>query len=342
MGCTLKPIKQINEQPQAEKQLTVGEQTRARLVELAGLPANSDISAIALIDRLADVGVYSSEEAARLRESHVFNVQSLADQASADAAGQSQSYGTIDRIDGNRDLVPEAVGYAATDAELTLREVQLNADRQAGLIDDNVWEAVTAAVATNRQLIETWNAIADREVINVIGSVYGGVDMVKGGYRIAVNGEHTADNYLSAAAPALGGELGTAGKLGGRVVAKSGAIDYLSASAQKFLHRPYISAATRRAMGPVPPGMRNPHKHHILDLNGRAGEHRALVREGQDILRDVGIDPLKGLENLTWAPNRGHTMQATANLVSKLRQDAGSRKAILRTLEEFRDAARNR
>ena len=72
-------------------------------------------------------------------------------------------------------------------------------------------------------------------------------------------------------------------------------------------------------MGPKPSGMIGAHRHHILQLNGRAGVHRTLVREGQDILRSHNIDPVQGIENLVWAPNKGHTTAATRSLVEDLR-----------------------
>lgn len=81
-----------------------------------------------------------------------------------------------------------------------------------------------------------------------------------------------------------------------------------------------------RLMGPRPLGMRNAHRHHILETNGRPGEHRALVREGQDILQSYGIDPHQGTENLTWAPNTGHSLDNARPLVDELRmaQQAGA------------------
>ncbi len=98
-------------------------------------------------------------------------------------------------------------------------------------------------------------------------------------------------------------------------------------------------------MGPAPKGITRPHRHHILSLNGRAGEERALVREGQDILRGVDIDPLHGIENLTWAPNKGHTIDVTRTLVGELRaaQQAGAgKRQIVRILRQFGDEARGR
>lgn len=97
------------------------------------------------------------------------------------------------------------------------------------------------------------------------------------------------------------------------------------ANPQDKLPRVRFSAETERLMGPAPGGMINPHKHHILEVNGRPGEHRALVREGQDILRSYDIDPLQGVESLVWAPNKGHTIAPAQDLVNELRmaRDAG-------------------
>jgi hypothetical protein len=71
-------------------------------------------------------------------------------------------------------------------------------------------------------------------------------------------------------------------------------------------------------MGSAPDGMRYAHRHHILDVNGQPGPQRALVREGQGVLREYGIDPMHGAENLVWAPNRGHTIANTEALVRDL------------------------
>jgi RHS repeat-associated protein len=88
---------------------------------------------------------------------------------------------------------------------------------------------------------------------------------------------------------------------------------------QAKLPRVRLSAGTQRLLGDAPEVMINPHNHHILEVNGRAGEHRALIREGQIILKSFNIDPLQGIENLIIAPNKGHTLTAATNLVDDLR-----------------------
>lgn len=50
--------------------------------------------------------------------------------------------------------------------------------------------------------------------------------------------------------------------------------------------------------------MIDPHAHHILFKTGREGTQQELVKEGQEILRKYGIDPIVGEENLVWEPNR--------------------------------------
>ncbi len=55
---------------------------------------------------------------------------------------------------------------------------------------------------------------------------------------------------------------------------------------------------------PKPPNMKDAHGHHILYKKGNGPKQQALVKEGQAILREYGIDPFFGKENLVWAPNR--------------------------------------
>jgi hypothetical protein len=43
---------------------------------------------------------------------------------------------------------------------------------------------------------------------------------------------------------------------------------------QEKLPRVRFSAETRRLMGPAPGGMKNPHRHHILEVNGRDAARR--------------------------------------------------------------------
>jgi hypothetical protein len=53
---------------------------------------------------------------------------------------------------------------------------------------------------------------------------------------------------------------------------------------------------------PLPNGYKW-HAHHILFKEGLSDEQKLLVKEGQEILRQVGIDPLFGKEVFVWAPN---------------------------------------
>ena len=52
-----------------------------------------------------------------------------------------------------------------------------------------------------------------------------------------------------------------------------------------------------------PTDMVDPHAHHILYKKGLGQKQQELVREGQEILRRYGMDPIIGKENLVWAPN---------------------------------------
>lgn len=73
------------------------------------------------------------------------------------------------------------------------------------------------------------------------------------------------------------GGLGRLGRVGGVEVV----VDI-----QAKLPRVRLSAETQLQLRESAyKNMENPHDHHILSVNGRLGAERALVREGQDILR---------------------------------------------------------
>ena len=79
----------------------------------------------------------------------------------------------------------------------------------------------------------------------------------------------------------------------------------------------------KKEIGDPPTGMTDPHAHHILFKEGNGEAQKKLVKEGQEILREVGIDPIFGKENLVWAPNRvkgQHGIDALENVVEKLRE----------------------
>ena len=83
----------------------------------------------------------------------------------------------------------------------------------------------------------------------------------------------------------------------------------------------------RQQIGAPPERMVDPHAHHILFKEGNGAAQKALVQEGQALLRRHGIDPVYGLENLVWAPNRitgQHDIRALRNVVDQLKA-VGSR-----------------
>jgi hypothetical protein len=72
------------------------------------------------------------------------------------------------------------------------------------------------------------------------------------------------------------------------------------------------------------------HAHHILFKSGQVGKQADLVKEGQEILRQVGIDPLFGKEVFVWAPLHAkgqHHTDTADDLVRDLKAlwDSGSR-----------------
>ncbi len=75
-------------------------------------------------------------------------------------------------------------------------------------------------------------------------------------------------------------------------------------------------------MGNPPADMVDPHAHHILFKEGNGQAQKTLVQEGQALLRRFGIDPIYGLENLVWAPNRitgQHDYAGLKNVVNQLK-----------------------
>ena len=103
-----------------------------------------------------------------------------------------------------------------------------------------------------------------------------------------------------------------------------------------------------KMIGSAPKGMVDPHAHHILFKKGNGVAQQALVKEGQKILKDFDIDPIYGVENLAWAPNRvagQHGIDALQNVVERLklvRDFGGNRVDIVKELELLAEVARQR
>ncbi|MFC8560215.1 T7SS effector LXG polymorphic toxin [Peribacillus frigoritolerans] len=104
----------------------------------------------------------------------------------------------------------------------------------------------------------------------------------------------------------------------------------------------------RGLIGDPPTAMINPHAHHILFKKGLGQKQQELVREGQEILRRYGIDPIIGKENLVWAPNAvigQHSLDALEEVVNRLRAIEamdGDFDDIVEALEDLGDIASTR
>jgi A nuclease family of the HNH/ENDO VII superfamily with conserved AHH len=109
-----------------------------------------------------------------------------------------------------------------------------------------------------------------------------------------------------------------------------------------------FAALLREKIGDPPAGMIDPHAHHILFKEGNGVAQKALVQEGQAILREYGIDPIKGTENLVWAPNRvagQHHIDSLSIVVNELKQVkefGGTRNDIIMKLQELGQLAARR
>lgn len=104
----------------------------------------------------------------------------------------------------------------------------------------------------------------------------------------------------------------------------------------------------RGLIGGPPTAMINPHAHHILFKKGLGQKQQELVREGQEILRRYGVDPIIGKENLVWAPNAvigQHSLDALEEVVNRLRAIEamdGDFDDIVEALEDLGDIASTR
>ena len=79
----------------------------------------------------------------------------------------------------------------------------------------------------------------------------------------------------------------------------------------------FYKGCQKGIVGEPQEGMYDPCAHHILFKTGLKGRQQDLVKEGQRILREYGIDPIVGQENIVWAP-RGVVGQHTTVSLEKV------------------------
>jgi len=196
-----------------------------------------------------------------------------------DYAAQYRSIMPVDvpsraTVDG---FLPQPVGgveLATSFTQLDTWRARAYDTYKSGYVEDGVQKTYSEAYYNdlmegynnNEALIHGWNARADREVVDLIGSVYGAVDVAKGAYRITVNGEHTVDNYLSAGSPLLG----VAGTLGGKLVGK------------------IFSGFSKTAKGV--PALRQQYIDAVEGLAGKATDMRAAGNSTEQIARTLHAD----------------------------------------------------
>ncbi|YCA42410.1 pre-toxin TG domain-containing protein [Bacillus sp. JZ8] len=100
-----------------------------------------------------------------------------------------------------------------------------------------------------------------------------------------------------------------------------------------------FGAYLRKAKGDPPAGMKRPHAHHVA-VKGVFVRRKKIVRSyaeyGRQLLRDVDIDPIFGLENLHWAPNKGHSnayIKAVTKELHRLKMENAPREEYVKKLE---------
>ncbi|MCM3539105.1 pre-toxin TG domain-containing protein [Priestia endophytica] len=133
-------------------------------------------------------------------------------------------------------------------------------------------------------------------------------------------------------------------KDGGQQVAKvvtegSRAVKEGGAKVVRNVNNFNFGAYLRKAKGDPPAGMKRPHAHHVA-VKGVFVRRKKIVRSyaeyGRQLLRDVDIDPIFGLENLHWAPNKGHSnayIKAVTKELHRLKMENAPREEYVKKLE---------
>ena len=86
-----------------------------------------------------------------------------------------------------------------------------------------------------------------------------------------------------------------------------------------------------------PPGMVNPHAHHIVFKVGHPNQ-QGVLNQSKAILKKHGIDYLHGVENLVWAPNKNHSLKAAERVLEALKKadtEKGTREAVVDALQDM-------
>ncbi len=153
-------------------------------------------------------------------------------------------------------------------------------------------------------------------------------------YQLAKGTGNTVSNYLDDIVEAGSVNATKMNKLKNAIQNNTFSVDELSEIRKKMsdlgITKEYNEALIkldfgkylRGLIGDPPTAMIDPHAHHILFKKGLRQKQQELVREGQEILRRYGIDPIIGKENLVWAPNRiagQHGIERLQHIIDKLK-----------------------
>jgi hypothetical protein len=79
------------------------------------------------------------------------------------------------------------------------------------------------------------------------------------------------------------------------------------------------------------------HAHHIVMQEGTGVTGQAAVEKSQAILRQYGIDPFRGQENLVWAPNNGYlrTDEYAQKVLEQLKGAPQTKEGITKALKDI-------
>ncbi len=103
-----------------------------------------------------------------------------------------------------------------------------------------------------------------------------------------------------------------------------------------------MSAKDKKAMGPAPKGMTNPHRHHIvreMAPKGWSKKDRGAIHHVQNLAKKFGMDVNRDPRNFVWAQNGGgaHTQKTAQSIRDRLSQAAktGGKEGFFRELERL-------
>ncbi|MFN5422338.1 MAG: polymorphic toxin-type HINT domain-containing protein [bacterium] len=107
-----------------------------------------------------------------------------------------------------------------------------------------------------------------------------------------------------------------------------------------WVHNISCNAKLRKEVGPPPEAMHNAHAHHIVpkgNYSNRSKIAQSYLKYSRKVLKEYGIG-INDIENLIWAPNKGHTdayFKKVAKELFKAKKNKVSREEMIQLIQEI-------